>query len=277
VELYDRRRTRIQMKDWYAFKDPRQFYYGSYTIARSRQQDALEKNIEFVEKRGLLRDLPAPVRSKLAFVTVPLRHLEWGANTNNCYITAYGWGAAITQATMFQTMDRLGIAQYLSRIGLLLDGNSGELLTHGRTLWMEHAAWQGLRSHVERLMVTRDWFELFVAQNLVLDGFVYPLIFQKYEARFAAKHGPALSLITEFMSSWYADTARWVDATVRTAASESQANAHLLREWVHEWSQATREALALYAAEVFNEDAATVLTDVSTAFDSRVAKLDLSP
>ena len=28
-ELYDKRRTAIVMKDWYAFKDPRQFYYGA--------------------------------------------------------------------------------------------------------------------------------------------------------------------------------------------------------------------------------------------------------
>src|SRR5207245_9377726 len=80
LELYDVRRTRIEMKDWYAFRDPRQYYYGTYTITRSRQQDVLEKNIGFVEKRGLLRNLSDADRAALVFAFVPLRHVEWAAN-----------------------------------------------------------------------------------------------------------------------------------------------------------------------------------------------------
>ncbi len=74
-ELYDVRRTQIEMKDWYAFKDPRQYYYGSYTITRSRQQDTMEKNLEFVDKRGLLRDLPEATRTEIIFALVALRLL----------------------------------------------------------------------------------------------------------------------------------------------------------------------------------------------------------
>ena len=129
-EIYDKGRTAIKMADWYSFKDPRQYYYGTYTIARARMQDVMEKNLDFVDKRGLLRQLPEAVQARIAFVLVPLRHFEWGANTNNCYVTAYGWGTAFTQATMFSTMDRLGIAQYLTRIGLILDGNQGDSSIH---------------------------------------------------------------------------------------------------------------------------------------------------
>jgi len=88
------------------------------------------------------------------------------ANSNNCYITV-GWGTAITQATMFHANDRLGIAQYLSRIGLILDRNQGDSCCERRRTWLTHPAWQGVRRATENLMVTRDWFELFVAQNLV--------------------------------------------------------------------------------------------------------------
>ena len=73
------------------------------------------------------RPLDDETRASLQAVLVPLRHYEWGANMNNAYCTAYGWGAAVTQPCMFATMDRLGLAQYLSRIGLLLDGNSRQL------------------------------------------------------------------------------------------------------------------------------------------------------
>lgn len=274
-ELYDVRRTAIVMKDWYALKDPRQFYYGTYTVTRARQQETMEKNIDFVDKRGLLREWPEAVRNALIFALVPLRHLEWGANTNNCYITAYGWGTAVTQATMFHTMDRLGIAQYLSRIGLLMDGNTGDSLAQAKTLWMEHASWQGLRRLAEELMVTRDWFELFVAQNLVLDGLVYPLVFQRYEQDITAKQGPALSLLTEFMNQWFDETSRWVDAAVKVAAAESTANAAQLAIWIGAWRDRALAALTPYAAELFGDGAVEQLEKVTAIFAVRAAKLGI--
>src|SRR5579863_9205722 len=73
-ELYDKGRTAIVMNDWYAFKDPRQYYYGAYTTARARQQDTMEKNLEFVAKRRLLADLSDEARAHIASIMVPLRH-----------------------------------------------------------------------------------------------------------------------------------------------------------------------------------------------------------
>ena len=43
---------------------------------------------------------------------MPLRHVEYAANLTNCYISASGWGTAITQVTTYAMMDRLGIAQW---------------------------------------------------------------------------------------------------------------------------------------------------------------------
>lgn len=272
-EVFDPRRTKIVMRDWYTFRDPRQYYYGAYTIVRARQQEAMEKNLDFVGRQSLLSALPAEVRGQLEMALVPLRHVEWGANTNNCYITGYGFGTAITQATMFATMDRLGLAQYYSRIGLLLDGNSGDALARGKTLWMEHAAWQGLRRLIEKQFVTPDWFELFVAQNLVLDGLLQPLVLQHYERHIATHHGPALLLLFEFMNSWCEEHTRWVDSTVKTAAAESPTNAAMLAGWCADWQARTVEALRPYVAELFGDQAATVLEKVVSAFGARTAKI----
>lgn len=272
-ELYDKRRTKIVMEDWYALLDPRQYYYGAYTTTRSRQQETMEKNLKFVESHGLLRDLPEDVRAQLVFALVPLRHVEWGANTNNCYITSMGWGTALTQATMFATMDRLGLAQYLGRFGLLLDGNSGESLNQAKQLWLEDDAWQGLRRVVEKMFVTHDFMELFVAQNLVLDGLLYPLVFEHFEYQFSRQHGPTLSLLVEFMTQWFAETNRWVDAVIKTAAAESEANAKLLAEWIASWRAEVVEALGPYATALLDEDAQSQLQEIDEALAQRAAKL----
>ena len=36
-ELYDASRTAIVMEDWYSFADPRQYYYGTYTIDETKK------------------------------------------------------------------------------------------------------------------------------------------------------------------------------------------------------------------------------------------------
>ncbi|WP_028082035.1 aromatic/alkene monooxygenase hydroxylase subunit beta [Solimonas soli] len=272
-ELYDKNRTRIVMRDWYAFTDPRQYYYGTYTIARSRQQETMEKNTAFVETRGLLRTLPAEAHASLTERLLPLRHVEWAANMNNCQITALGWGTAITQATMYHTMDRLGIAQYLSRIGLLLDGNSGDSLAGAKRVWMEEADWQELRRYVENSLVIEDWFELFVAQNFVLDGLLYPLAYQHFDARFGAEYGPTLSMLTNFMSSWFDETRRWVDATLKVAAAESEHNAALLGEWVARWTQAAVEALKPLAPRILGGDGAAILETLVAELRVRSEKI----
>lgn len=84
-ELFDPRRTRLVMKDWYALKDPRQFYYGAYTQARARMQEVAEADFEFVETRGLADRFDDGARRVALDFYVPLRHVAWGANMNGAY------------------------------------------------------------------------------------------------------------------------------------------------------------------------------------------------
>ena len=84
-ELFDASRTRIVMQDWYALKDPRQFYYGAYTQARARMQEVAEADFEFVEERGLADRYDDAARRKALDFYVPLRHVAWGANMNGAY------------------------------------------------------------------------------------------------------------------------------------------------------------------------------------------------
>ena len=65
---------------------------------------------------------------------------------------AYGYGTAITAALpSIQAMDQLGIAQYLTRLGLLLDEPAA--LDAAKTAWLEAPMWQALRHYVEDMLV----------------------------------------------------------------------------------------------------------------------------
>ena len=273
-EIFDASRSKIVMADWYAFKDPRQFYYATYTPTRARMQETTEADFEFVERRGLAETYAADAKRTALDVLVPLRHVAWGANMNNSSICAYGYGTALTAPCIFQAMDQLGIAQYLTRLGLLFGDVAS--LDEGKRAWLDEPAWQQLRRYVEDTFVLADPIELFVAQNLVLDGLLYPLIYDKFDNLLAAEAGPTVSMLLRFQADWFAETSRWVDATIKTAAGESTANAALLNGWATAWRDRAVTALAPLADLALGADAPAALTEVVSAFETRAAKCGLA-
>lgn len=271
-ELNDTGRTAIVMQDWYAFKDPRQFYYGTYVQMRAKQQEIAESNYSFFEKRDLARLIPQEIQQKVIRLLLPLRHVEQAANLNNVYGSSLGYGTAITQALLYNGMDRLGNAQYLSRIGLILDGNSSDSLAEAKRYWMDDAVWQGLRAYCEANICVEDWFESFVAQDVVLDALIYELVYLQFDQWLADNGGQDISMLTEFIQNWNKDTNRWIDAVVKTATAESDANKQQLEQWIGSWKGKAIEALAPLAEEMIDADA---LNNAVAALDKRLNKAGL--
>lgn len=273
--LYDTGITRIKMADWHALRDPRQYYYSTYTLARAKQQENAEANFAFVESRGLADMMSDELRGVALKVLVPLRHLAWGANQHNAFICGYGYGTPFTQPCLYHAMDHLGIAQYLSRLGLLLGDN--EALVAGKRAWMEDPAWQGLRRYVEDCLVLRDPFELYVAQNLILDGLLYPLVYdQIVDDHLAARGGSCVAMLTQFMADWFVETSKWVDAVVKTAATESADNRAVLEGWVHQWLDRAAAALLSVVTLALGTQADQAVCEQVDALKSRVAKCGLT-
>ncbi|MFT3850917.1 MAG: aromatic/alkene monooxygenase hydroxylase subunit beta [Propionivibrio sp.] len=274
MQLFDTRRTKVQMKDWYVLKDPRQFYYGAWTIARARQQDAADSSFEMIEQRGLAGLIPVDLKQLALDVLVPLRHVEWGANMGNSYMAAYGYGTVITQPCLYHAMDHLAVAQYLTRIGLVLEGP--DALDTAKAAWMTAEMWQPMRRYVENLLVVKDWFEIFVAQNLVLEGLAYPLFYDYLDGDFSAGGGTAISMMTRFMSEWTGETTKWIDAQIKTVAAESPENKALLSGWVRQYRGPAFEALVPLANRAFGDRAASVLAEITDQFNARCAKFGLA-
>ncbi len=274
-ELFDASRTRLVMGDWYALKDPRQYYYGAYTQARARMQETAEADFDFVQTRGLADRYDDEARRMALDFYVPLRHVAWGANMNGAAMCAYGYGTAITQPCLFAGMDQLGIAQYLTRLGLLLGGP--DALEAGKQAWMQAPAWQALRRYVEAMWVLKDWFELFVAQYLVLDGLLFGLAYKEVDEALSDRAGPVVSMLTRFQAEWFQDHAKWVDAVVKTAAAESQDNQALLAQWSAHWRERAVQALQPVAQLALGPGADAALQRVQAALDARLAKAGLLP
>jgi phenol hydroxylase P1 protein len=193
---------------------------------------------------------------------------------NNSAMCANGYGAALTQPCMYQAMDQLGIAQYLTRLGLMLA--SPEALSEGKADWMNGASWQTLRHYVEDSLVMEDWFEQFVAQNLVLDGLLYPLAYEYFDQALAEKSGATISMMTRFQREWFMDASRWVDSVIKVAASESAENQQLLSSWIGTWLARAVEALAPVATLALGDDATEAMDELAQEFKVRLGKLGVA-
>jgi len=274
-ELYDPRRSAIVMADWYALRDPRQFYYATWTSTRARQQESMEANYQFVESRGLADKMPAALRDLTCAILMPLRHVAWGGNMNNCNICARGYGTALTAPALMHAMDHLGAGQYLTRLGLALDGP--ETLQTGRDNWLNNPTWQPLRRWVENTLVLQDPMQLFVVQNLVLDGLLYPLIYEEFvDEHLAIQGATAVAMLTTFMSEWHAESARWIDAIIKVAAAESEHNQKLLNQWYQEYLPLAQEALQPIAQAALGSNGEAALENVIQQLHTRAKKIGIS-
>lgn len=194
---------------------------------------------------------------------------------NNDSNAAYGMGAGITQPSLYYAMDQLGIAQFITRIGLTF-GGPAELET-AREAWMNAQTWQPLRRVIEDLFVEKDWFEVLVAQDLVLDGLLYPLVYGAIvDGHFSVNGGSAIAMLCQFQMEWATETAKWVDAQIKIACAESPENAALVGGWVAKWKARAVPALIPVAELALGHDAEAVIAEVTTAFDARLAKLGVA-
>jgi phenol hydroxylase P1 protein len=273
-DIFDPSRTRISMKDWYALKDPRQYYYGTWTLARGRMQETAEADFDLVDEMGLAMAYPEGGKALVRDVFMPLRHVAWASNINNSFVGAYAYGIAMSQAATYASMDQLGVAQYVTRLGLAFDDVDG--LAGAKQAWLEDAAWQELRRYVEDLMVEQDWFEVFVAQDFVLEGLLYPLIYERLNEKLNAAHGPVMSMLTRFQREWYAENVKWVDAVQKAAAGDNPGNAAVLGEWIRKWRDRAMAALAPIAEKAFGADGKAVLEETAQQLNARAAKAGIA-
>jgi phenol hydroxylase P1 protein len=274
-EIFDASRSAIKLADWNALRDPRQYYYATWTMARARQQDAIEASYEFVDSRGLVAKMPDAVRAKVCQVLMPLRHVAWGGNMNNSSICAYGYSTPFTAPAMFHAMDQLGAAQFITRLGLALDEPG--VLQAGKNDWLNDAHWQELRHYVEDTLVLKDPFELFIAQNFALDGQLYPLMFGSFvDDHVVPQGGTAVAMLSAFIPDWHSESARWIDAVLKVAAAESTDNKQLIAGWVQAWADRAQKALAPLAELALGDAGAKALLDARAGLDLRGKKAGLS-
>ena len=79
-------------------------------------------------------------------------------------------------------------------------------------------------------------------------------------------------MLTQFMTDWYGETKKWVDATIKTAAAESPENKAIIAKWSSEWRDRAAAALLPVARIALGDRTDEVMGDIVQQFNARLAK-----
>jgi toluene monooxygenase system protein E len=141
----------------------------------------------------------------------------------------------IVVASTFQAGDEARrverLAYRVRQIQLAFPGFAAD----SKSLWEHDRRWQPLRQFIERLLVTYDWGEAFVALNLVLKPLIDDL-FLKRMSDLALGHDD--HLLGQIFYSLNEDCQwhrQWTQALTQTAIEDTPSNRQLIQTWINKW------------------------------------------
>ncbi|MPN31168.1 Phenol hydroxylase P1 protein [bioreactor metagenome] len=111
------------------------------------------------------------------------------------------------------------------------------------------------------------------AQNVALDGLLYPLVYGRVvDDDFSVKGGSAVAMLTQFMTDWFDETRKWVDAVLKVAAAESDDNRAQLKQWTADWNCRAAAALVPVIEIALGVQADEAVAEQVEAFKARIRK-----
>jgi len=142
---------------------------------------------------------------------------------------------------------------------------------------MDDEAWQGIRALCEHTLVIKDWFELFIAQSLVMDTFIHVVHYQHLDEWLVENNGRDVAMLTEFMQDCFKDLTGWSNSTIKIVVAESDDNKQNCQRWLDKWQEKVVTAYRPLIEKMFSEEQVLIaLDDIQTQLAKRCKTVGLS-
>lgn len=228
----------LQSKNWEKFKDPREMTYTKYTTQQKNKEIFVEGLFETMNATDYDQRLNAIWIQRLAEYLSLWRFLFHGFQMTAAYIGSMAPEGRVTITAAFQAADELRKVQTFSyRLQQLqrLEKTGLNLIEQGRVLWTKDPLVQPLREITEKILVTYDWGEAFVALNVCLKPLVDDLILLSFP-RIAKEYDD--DRLEEIFFSLYEDSLwqrSWTNEFLKTVRAEQATNRNVICSWIEKW------------------------------------------
>ncbi|HVZ72484.1 MAG TPA: toluene monooxygenase [Polyangia bacterium] len=251
--------------DWERFADPRETTYAAYTRAQAAKEAFVDGVLRTIDESPYDRELSPTARALLDRTIAPLRHVFHARQMIAAYVGSMAPSGRIAVAALFQAADELRrVHRFAYRLAQLrrVDAAFG---AGARAAFEGAPAWQPLRRVLERLLVTWDWAEAFVALDLVLAPALDHLVFVGLPAIARARGDFLLGQIAASLDEDAQGHKQWVRALARLAHAESDVNRAATVDWIAAWAPEVDAAIEALAPLLTDDDEATAAVAAARA------------
>ncbi len=237
----------LKHEDWNAFRDPDELIYRTYVMLQDGQEGYVHGLFNQFNEREHDTVLSPQWAGSLVRLHTPLRYLYHTVQMASAYIAQIAPASPISLCAAFQGADAF---RWLSHAAYRAKELSNTFPDLGfgkaeRAYWEDDAAWQGFRELMEKVLITYDWAEAFVALNLVAKPAIEEAVMRRLGEAGRRNNDTLLGMLTD--SQW-TDTVRhrrWASALVRTAA-DVPGNSEWMLETIAKWEPLADRALDAY-------------------------------
>lgn len=237
----------LQHDDWEEFRDPDALIYRVYT----RNQDSQEEYIDGVlsEHNDIEhdKDLQPEWLDLLETMYTPRRFLQGTLQMNAAYILQIAPASTITAAAGFQEGDEFRWLQRLAyRTRELQNAHPDRGFGQSeRKNWEEFPAFQGIRKLMEKVLVSYDWGENFVAGNLVAKVASDETL-RELATVARTFRDPLLASLADNQLRDSDRSRRWSAALVKFCTDAKDENKVTIKNWIEKWNPMAKEAISIY-------------------------------
>jgi toluene monooxygenase system protein E len=238
----------LTCSSWEKFHDPRETTYTKYTELQMEKEIFVDGILEEIETTGYDRELLPQWIQALSTLVAPFRYPGHALMMIAAYTAQMAPGGRIVVAATFQAGDEARrverLAYRVRQVQLAFPGFADD----SKSLWENDPHWQPLRQFVERLLVTYDWGEAFVALNLVLKPMIDDL-FLKHTSDLALGHDD--HLLGQIFYSLNEDCQwhrQWSQALTQTAIEDTPTNRQVIQIWINKWYPGALRAVDAFSS-----------------------------
>jgi len=260
--------SELRHDDWLAFRDPEEITYRRYNIIQDGQENYVGEILDRFSNEDHDQGLESEWLAVLSRLYTPSRFVHHTVQMASACAATITPASTISHCYAFQAADALRALSHISyRTAELARKHGGFGFNRDeRAHWEGASEWQGFRELMERLLVTYEFGETFVALNLVAKPAIDEACVRQL-GRAARRHNDSvLDLLADSVLKDAARSRSWTGALVQFLAAKPE-NTSLLRAWVAKWEPLGDRAIDAFCSGLPDgERAASAARQATRAF-----------
>ena len=237
--------------EWDQFRDPDELVYRTYVARQDDQETYVTAMLDEHDRLGHDAALSPEWVGALARWYTPSRYPAHLLQMASAYVGQMAPASTITTPCYFQAADEMRVVQHTAYRTRELANRYGDVgfAAAERDRWQSDPAWQGLRELLERVLVTWDWGEAFVALNFVAKPAHDEAVLGALAAAADANGDRVLRYLADSHLADAARSRRW-SAALLAMALAVPGNGDVIGGWVQRWAPLADAAVDAYLADL---------------------------